>query len=113
MECWDDLAGVEGGGAVWIAMVQVLEEKIRLRKENEEDRELRGLKQEGGGRGRRRGRGRGRGEGEVVRRKQPRWRRRIRKRGRSLLGRDGGSIGAMGMNEKKGIREFCIELLPL
>lgn len=102
MECCDDLAGVEGGRAVSIAMVEVLEEKIRLRKEKEEDKDLRGLKQEGVGRGR--GRGRGRGEA-VVRRKQPRWRRR-RKRGRNLLGRDGGMIGAMGMNEKNGIREF-------
>lgn len=90
MECCDDLAGVEGERAVSIAILQVLEEKIRLRNEKEEARDLSlcGFKQEGVGRWWRRRRW-----SAVVRRKQPTWRMRS-KRKKNLWERDLG-IGAM------------------
>lgn len=89
MECCEDLAGVEGR-VVWIAILQDFEEKIRLRNENEEDRDLCGLRQDGVGDVRRRRRS------VVVKRKQPRWRRRS-KRGRNLLQREAMGVGGGGM----------------
>ena len=85
MECWDDLAeetvvvGVVGW--VWVELLvwQGLEEKIRLQKDQEEERALVVLN-EGDGRERREPLRffEGRWSFVVVKWKQPRWRRRMK-----------------------------------
>jgi hypothetical protein len=90
MECWDDLAeetvvvGVVGWVWVWMELLvwQGLEaEKIRLKKDQEEERALVVLNEGGDGRELRREPLRffeGRWSFVVVKMKQPRWRRRMK-----------------------------------
>lgn len=101
IECCDDLAGVDGR-VVSIAILQVLEEKIRLRNEIEEERALCGLRHDGVGTGLETGETLRFLEGwfrwrrrwsAVVRRKQPTWRIRSR-RARNLLEKEA-ALGAM------------------